>query len=79
MDTDLNGCSSLVGMKAGPSYHDRYFQLKGFDGEKKKQFIQERRGAYTAWVPIVWRPRRVRSTDPSYFARFTVSVPSPWH
>ena len=48
MDTDLNGCSSLVGMKAGPSYHDRYFQLKGFDGEKKKQFIQERRGAYTA-------------------------------
>ena len=48
MDTDLNGGSSLVGMKAGPSYHDRYFQLKGFDSEKKKQFIQERRGAYTA-------------------------------
>jgi hypothetical protein len=37
-------------MKAGPSYHQRYFQLKGYDSAKKAEVIKRRRGAYTAYV-----------------------------
>lgn len=40
------------GSKAGPSYHDRYFQLKGYDKEKRKQVINQRRGAYTAFGTV---------------------------
>jgi hypothetical protein len=32
-------------------HHDRYFQLKGMDKPTKQQFISERRGAYTSYVP----------------------------
>jgi hypothetical protein len=36
-----------AGLKAGPGYHARYFQLKGFDKEKRQAAIQKRRGSYT--------------------------------
>ena len=38
------------GLKAGPGYHARYFQLKGYDKDKRHAAIQRRRGAYTALV-----------------------------
>ncbi|WVF69993.1 hypothetical protein IAT40_004778 [Kwoniella sp. CBS 6097] len=37
------------GLKAGPGYHARYFQLKGYDKDKRQTFIKKRRGAYTAF------------------------------
>jgi uncharacterized protein involved in cysteine biosynthesis len=37
------------GSKAGPTYHNRYFQLKGFNEEQKKRFIHKRRGAYVSF------------------------------
>jgi hypothetical protein len=39
-------------MKSGPSYHQRYYQLKGFDAQKKKEMIHKRRGAYTAFGTV---------------------------
>lgn len=36
-----------AGLKAGPGYHARYFQLKGFDKEKRQAAISKRRGSYT--------------------------------
>lgn len=39
-------------MRAGPSSHARYFQLKGFDKQKRAEFIQRRRGAYTAFGTV---------------------------
>jgi hypothetical protein len=44
------GSIGYNGMKAGPSYHQRYFQLKGYDKAKKAEVIKKRRGAYTAYV-----------------------------
>ncbi|GHJ86363.1 hypothetical protein NliqN6_2765 [Naganishia liquefaciens] len=40
------------GLKSGPSYHQRYFQLKGWDAQKKKEMIHKRRGAYTAFGTV---------------------------
>ncbi|KAK1922928.1 hypothetical protein DB88DRAFT_493169 [Papiliotrema laurentii] len=40
------------GLKAGPGYHARYFQLKGFDKDKRHSAIQKRRGAYTAFGTV---------------------------
>ncbi|KAJ9110762.1 hypothetical protein QFC20_002803 [Naganishia adeliensis] len=40
------------GMKSGPSYHQRYFQLKGWDAQKKKEMIHKRKGAYTAFGTV---------------------------
>jgi len=40
------------GYKAGPGYHARYFQLKGFDKAKRAAFIQSRRGAYSAFGAV---------------------------
>jgi len=37
------------GHKAGPGFHARYFQLKGYDEEKRMNAIHRRRGAYTAF------------------------------
>jgi len=37
------------GIKAGPSFHSRYFQLKGWDKSKKDTFVEQRKGAYTAF------------------------------
>jgi hypothetical protein len=39
---------SFNGFKAGPGHHARYFQLKGYDKEKRQAAISKRRGAYTA-------------------------------
>jgi hypothetical protein len=39
-----------VGYKAGPGFHARYFQLKGYDKEKRNAAVAKRRGAYTAYV-----------------------------
>jgi len=40
------------GYKAGPGYHARYFQLKGYDKEKRNVAVSKRRGAYTAFGTI---------------------------
>ncbi|KAK4688815.1 hypothetical protein P7C73_g1312, partial [Tremellales sp. Uapishka_1] len=40
------------GLKAGPGYHSRYFQLKGYDKDKREAAIQKRRGAYTAFGTV---------------------------
>jgi len=37
------------GAKSGPSYHERYFQLKRFSEEQRRQYVKERRGAYTSF------------------------------
>ncbi|KAE9402234.1 hypothetical protein BT96DRAFT_964833 [Gymnopus androsaceus JB14] len=37
------------GLKAGPRYHARYFQLKGMNAQEREAFVEERRGAYTAF------------------------------
>jgi hypothetical protein len=39
---------SYNGFKAGPGHHARYFQLKGYDKEKRQAVVHKRRGAYTA-------------------------------
>ncbi|KAL0578419.1 hypothetical protein V5O48_003569 [Marasmius crinis-equi] len=39
----------LNGRKSGPGYHSRYFQLKGFSNESRSNFIESKRGAYTAF------------------------------
>jgi hypothetical protein len=39
-----------IGYKAGPGFHARYFQLKGYDKEKRNAAVAKRRGAYTAYV-----------------------------
>jgi len=37
------------GSKSGPNYHERYFQLKHFNAQQKKDFIKNKRGSYTAF------------------------------
>ncbi|KAF5386930.1 hypothetical protein D9615_001715 [Tricholomella constricta] len=37
------------GVEAGPGFHTRYFQLKGFDASTRQSFVEKRRGAYTAF------------------------------
>lgn len=37
-----------AGVKAGPSFHARYFQLKNYDKTTRDSFVESRRGAYTA-------------------------------
>ncbi|KZV71543.1 hypothetical protein PENSPDRAFT_650559 [Peniophora sp. CONT] len=37
------------GLKSGPGYHARYFQLKGYDKERRQAAIHKRRGSYTAF------------------------------
>jgi uncharacterized protein involved in cysteine biosynthesis len=41
-----------TGYKAGPSYHARYFQLKGFDKAHREAFVDSRRGQYTAFGTV---------------------------
>ena len=40
----------------GSGWHARYFQLKGFDKQQKKQFVKEHQAEYTAWADhlILW-------------------------
>jgi len=37
------------GAKSGPGYHARYFQLKRFSEEQRKQYVKQHRGAYTSF------------------------------
>ncbi|KAF8906047.1 hypothetical protein CPB84DRAFT_1676129 [Gymnopilus junonius] len=37
------------GIKAGPSFHARYFQLKDYDKTARDAFVESKRGAYTAF------------------------------
>lgn len=50
----------LAGIKAGPSFHARYFQLKGLDKPARESFVETRKGPYTAFVP--------------YFSPFSVQI-----
>jgi hypothetical protein len=40
----------LQGKKYGPNVHARYFQLKGMTKLQREKHVEERRGAYTAYV-----------------------------
>ncbi len=40
----------LQGKNYGPNVHSRYFQLKGMSKSQKEKHVEERRGAYTAYV-----------------------------
>lgn len=40
---------TVLGIKAGPGFHARYFQLKGLDKDARESFVERRRGAYTAF------------------------------
>ncbi|KAK4703917.1 hypothetical protein P7C70_g2293, partial [Phenoliferia sp. Uapishka_3] len=40
------------GQHAGPGYHGRYFQLKGFTNAQRDAFVQKRRGAYTSFGAV---------------------------
>ncbi|KAF9492277.1 hypothetical protein BDN71DRAFT_1223469 [Pleurotus eryngii] len=40
------------GNKAGPGFHARYFQLKGWTASQKQQFIQREQNAYTAFGAV---------------------------
>ncbi|TFK25028.1 hypothetical protein FA15DRAFT_668903 [Coprinopsis marcescibilis] len=37
------------GSKLGPSFHSRYFQLKKYNKSQVSEFVQKRKGAYTAF------------------------------
>ncbi|CAA7267987.1 unnamed protein product [Cyclocybe aegerita] len=37
------------GIKSGPTFHARYFQLKNLDKSTREAFVEKRRGAYTAF------------------------------
>ncbi|KAF8163084.1 hypothetical protein B0H34DRAFT_694074 [Crassisporium funariophilum] len=59
------------GIKSGPGFHARYFQLKGFDSATREAFVEKRRGAYTAFgaaalglnlVPVVGLLFNITST-----------------
>ncbi|CAL1714143.1 unnamed protein product [Somion occarium] len=39
----------LNGYRGGPGWHARYFQLKGWDVNQRKRFIQKKRAEYTAF------------------------------
>ncbi|GAA5936504.1 uncharacterized protein JCM15063_001904 [Sporobolomyces koalae] len=39
----------INGLKAGPAAHSRYFELKNLSPTARKQFVEKRRGAYTAF------------------------------
>ena len=43
----------ILGAKSGPSYHERYFQLKNFSEEQRKQYVKQRQGAYTRYVRLL--------------------------
>ncbi|RXK35336.1 hypothetical protein M231_07408 [Tremella mesenterica] len=43
-----HGADTSTGFKAGPGYHARYFQLKGYDKEQRQSAVHRRRGGYTA-------------------------------
>jgi hypothetical protein len=63
--TDVVG----AGMKAGPNFHARYFQLKGLGPSAQGEFVQRRKGAYTACVhPLLahFSPHTFSDSEPSH-------------
>jgi hypothetical protein len=40
------------GIKAGPAFHARYFQLKNFDKTTRQAFVETRRASYTAFGAV---------------------------
>ncbi|GAA6060055.1 hypothetical protein JCM10212_001052 [Sporobolomyces blumeae] len=40
---------ALNGWKAGPAAHARYFELKDLKGKARQEYVERRRGAYTAF------------------------------
>lgn len=42
----------LQGKRSGPSAHARYFQLKGMSKQRKEEWIEQRRGAYTSFGTV---------------------------
>ena len=38
------------GSRAGPSYHNRYFELKKLSSDKREAFVKKNSGSYTAFV-----------------------------
>jgi uncharacterized protein involved in cysteine biosynthesis len=39
----------LQGRRFGPNAHARYFQLKGWDKQKKEEWLEKKRAAYTSF------------------------------
>ena len=48
-ETKAQYCS---GIKTGPAFHARYFQLKNYDRSTREAMIKSRKGAYAACVPL---------------------------
>ena len=44
----------INGYRAGPGWHARYFQLKGFDNAQRKAFVDKHRPEYTAYVVLTF-------------------------
>lgn len=42
----------LQGKRVGPTAHSRYFQLKGMSKQRKEEWIEKRRGAYTSFGTV---------------------------
>jgi hypothetical protein len=40
----------LQGRKFGPQAHARYFQLKKMSNHRQREFVEQRRGAYTRYI-----------------------------
>ncbi|ORX41188.1 hypothetical protein BD324DRAFT_613564 [Kockovaella imperatae] len=60
------------GYKSGPGYHARYFQLKGYDRERRQAAINKRRGSYTAFGVVAMLLNLVPVA--SIFFNFTSTV-----
>lgn len=42
----------LQGKRQGPNAHSRYFQLKGMSKQRREEWIEKRRGAYTSFGTV---------------------------
>ena len=42
----------LQGKKIAPSYHARYYQLKGFSDAQRVSFVEHNKGGYIAYAVI---------------------------
>jgi hypothetical protein len=42
----------LQGKRSGPSAHARYFQLKGMSKQRREEWVEKRRGAYTSFGTV---------------------------
>lgn len=58
----------IPGIKAGPGFHARYFQLKNYDKHAREEYVEKRRGAYTAFVLSKFPHARLLTTSPSFGA-----------